>query len=522
MTWRQYLLLALLGLFSAGVVALFQPTPGYIDADYYYSGGLELATGHGFTENFIWNYLDDPAGLPHPSNAYWMPLASLLAAAGAALFGSSSWTAARIGFLAIAACIPPVTAALAYSLTSKQFLAMISGLLAVFSAFYLKFIPTTDTFGLYMLLGGSFFLLLGRRYSNLTPLFLGLLAGLFHLSRVDGLLWLGIALLATIFLRPISTQKLFVTLIRPVLFCLAGYLLIMGPWLVRNWLVFGTPLAPGGSFSLWLTDYNQLFSYPASQLSFSNWWASGIPAILTARLWALLFNLANTLAVQGEIFLLPLICLGLWLYRRDQRIQIAVLSWGLTIFAMTLIFPFAGSRGGFIHSGAALQPVWWAVAPAGLDWLISVVAKWRRWKGRQAYIVFPILVVTVTGLLTTFIIFSQVIGMSTSGSVWNQENSAYQKIGQYLSNEGAPETARVIIANPPGFYLATGHPSIALPDGNVDTIIAVADRYGADYLILEKESLPGVLMAVYNNPNQQAGLQYLGEKAEARIFVIHP
>lgn len=101
MTWRQYLLLALLGLLAAGIVAAFQPAPGYMDADYYAAGGFQLASGRGFTEPYLWNYLDEPAGLPHPSNAYWMPLAAMLGAAGAVLFGPSSWTAARIGFLMV-------------------------------------------------------------------------------------------------------------------------------------------------------------------------------------------------------------------------------------------------------------------------------------------------------------------------------------------------------------------------------------------------------------------------------------
>ena len=86
MTWRQYLLLALLGLAAVTFVAALQPSPGYMDADYYYAGGLQLVNCHGFTEPYLWNYLDDPAGLPHHSHAYWMPLASLLAAAAAALF----------------------------------------------------------------------------------------------------------------------------------------------------------------------------------------------------------------------------------------------------------------------------------------------------------------------------------------------------------------------------------------------------------------------------------------------------
>ena len=44
-----------------------------MDAEYYYAGGIRLAEGDGFTENFLWNYLDNPVGLPHPAFTYWMP-----------------------------------------------------------------------------------------------------------------------------------------------------------------------------------------------------------------------------------------------------------------------------------------------------------------------------------------------------------------------------------------------------------------------------------------------------------------
>ena len=164
----------------------------------------------------------------------------------------------------------------------------------------------------------------------------------------------------------------------------AGYLLVMAPWFVRNISAFGTPLGPGGSKMLWLTTYDQLFSYPASQLTFTAWWQSGIAAILKARFWALGINLERTLAEQGEIFLLPLIGAGLWHLRKDRRMQLAGLAWLLTFAAMTVAFPFAGARGGFFHSGAALQPVWWALAPLGLDRAIEWGSRKRGWDAAQA------------------------------------------------------------------------------------------------------------------------------------------
>jgi hypothetical protein len=524
MTWRQYLLLMLLGLIIVTIVAAFQSAPGYMDADYYYAGGIQLASGHGFTEPYLWNYLDSPDGLPHPSNAYWMPLVSLLAAAGAIFFGPGSWSAARVGFIVVAAVIPPLTAALSWAITGRRDLALTSGLLAVFSAFYLPFLPVTDTFGIYMLLGGSFFLLLSRySVSNtrpsflITSLFLGLIAGLMHLARADGLLWVLVAFAAVYLFRKPGQSLFFV--IYSLLLVLMGYLLVMVPWFARNISVFGGPFGPGGSKMLWLTAYDQLFIYPASQLTFSAWWQSGIAAILKTRFWALGINLERTLAEQGEIFLLPLIGVGLWNLRKDRRVQLAGLAWSLTFAAMTFAFPFAGARGGFFHSGAALQPVWWALAPVGLERAIEWGKRKRGWDALQARTIFRPALVALAVLLTAVILWGRFANRS-GGNTWSQENTAYSQVHAFLVEKGASREDVVMVANPPGFYLVSGNPAIAVPDGDVNTLLEVARRYDAVYLILEEDSTPANLSSLYKNPQGQSDLIYLGEIGNAHIFLI--
>ena len=84
MNWRKFLRerpdwlwLALLGLTLQAAWAWRLPHPSYFDAYYYASNGQRLAEGYGFTEQIIWQFLDDPQGLPTPSHTYWMPLSSL-------------------------------------------------------------------------------------------------------------------------------------------------------------------------------------------------------------------------------------------------------------------------------------------------------------------------------------------------------------------------------------------------------------------------------------------------------------
>lgn len=192
---RDYFILFILALMVALVVVALQPVPGYMDADYYYAGGKQLASGNGFSDPFLWNYLDHPQGLPHPSNSYWNPLASIVAAGGMALTGRVNFLSARIGFILTAALAPLVVAALAYRVSRKRKLAFLAGLLTIFSGYYLPFIVTTDNYGLYMLVGALYFLILDK-LTFPKSIALGLLAGAFNLARGDGLLWLPLTLLA--------------------------------------------------------------------------------------------------------------------------------------------------------------------------------------------------------------------------------------------------------------------------------------------------------------------------------------
>ena len=199
MSLRTYLYLFLFGLAVTVVIAQFQPIPGYLDSDYYFGGGIQLATGKGFTEPYLWNYLDNSTSLPHPSHSYWMPLASIISAFGMWLTGQTSYGAARIFFLLIASLVPPLTAALAYTFSQRRDLAIASGALAVFSIYHAPFVGVTDNFSLFMLLGGLYFIFATQLIQDPTRtrhwLLLGLLAGLMTLSRSDGLLWLALTFL---------------------------------------------------------------------------------------------------------------------------------------------------------------------------------------------------------------------------------------------------------------------------------------------------------------------------------------
>ena len=519
MNWRTYALLFVLGLGVGLGVASLQSLPGYLDSDYYFVGGLQLVEGKGFTEPFLWNYLDDPAGLPHPSHTYWLPLSSILAAISMFVTGEHTYAAARLVFILIAACIPPLTAYLALDITGRPNLALTSGLLAVFSVYYAPFLPATDNYAPFMLLGGLIFLMVKNNHWW-SFLLMGLLAGFMNLARSDGLLWLGLLGLLVLW-QSTETDKSVKNKIKSFVISGAlvvlGYSLVMAPWYARNISVFGSPIAPGGSRILWLTNYNDTFAFPASQVNMGSWLEAGWDAALKVRLWALQMNMMNAFAAQGGILLFPFILIGYWQIRHDNRARLAGIGWLILLVVMTLIFPLAGARGGFFHAGAAFQTFWWALAPLGLARLTDALYQRNILTSNHAGTVFQGLLVVICILLTIVIVQVRILQPG-----WQPEEELYVGVEQFLVGRGASLDEIVIVRNPAGYYIVSGRPTIVMPPGGTDTILALALRYDASYLVLEPGGILEEYQELYEKFEMNRGLEYLGEVEGARIYALHP
>jgi hypothetical protein len=289
--------------------------------------------------------------------------------------------------------------------------------------------------------------------------------------------------------------------------------------MVRNLHAFGTLLSPGGVQALWLTDYDELYSYPPGLLTAERWWTSGLRAIAEARVQALGQNLQTALAVQGEIFLAPLIILGLWRLRKDLRIWMGVMSWAITFGVMTLVFPLVGWRGGFFHSGAALQPLLWAAAPVGLEVFIDWGRRVRRWDYLQASRFFSAGLVALAFMLSGLTVQKRVAGESLAHPAWGSGWEYYVELEGALRDAGIEKDEIVMVNNAPGYYAANRRPAISIPNGGVDVSLEVAERYEATILLLESNH-PRGLDELYEHPKDLPGLKYLLDFQGTRVFSI--
>jgi hypothetical protein len=336
--------------------------------------------------------------------------------------------------------------------------------------------------------------------------------GVMALARNDGILWLGIAAYL-IHLRksqPVSIKEL----ISAVFLLLVGFILIMAPWYIRNYLSYGSIMAPGGGLTLWMTNYNQTFSYPANKLSFSAWINHGWENNIQIRLWALGQNLQNAIAAHGSIILVPFIGYGIWLHRTDQRVKAGFFGWMVLLAAMTFIFPFAGARGGFFHAGAAFQSLWWSLAPLGLAAVIDKAIT-RGWFKEPSKKIFQIMFIQIILMITLFVCWVRLFKLG-----WGEGEQKYPEVEIRLVESGALPDDIVLVRNPPGFNMLTNRSAIVIPDGDVSVLLAAAERYGGRYLVLESEAALPSIRVLYDNPENDPRLIYLGDVDDIRLFSI--
>ena len=123
---------------------------------------------------------------------------------------------------------------------------------------------------------------------------------------------------------------------------------VMAPWLVRNWLVFGSPLPGQAITNAWAITGYEIFAWqdPATA---ADYLALGPAAWLQHRVDGFLHNLLDVLLVPGA----PIAVVGLvalpWAARLRALRPLLVLAL-ITFLVTTLVFPVQTRWGTFLHA----------------------------------------------------------------------------------------------------------------------------------------------------------------------------
>src|SRR5688572_5986693 len=268
------------------VVGTLFAGPAYPDSYYYVNLAQQLAAGHGFSIDYIWNFVEvggqipTDATLPIPANAHWMPLAAIVQVPFIWMFGPTS-LAFGLPFWLVGAAAAPLTYLIGRDFDLGRVAATAGGLLVAIPGGMTPFLAQPDNFGLYMTLAALALWLCARGLRGDRRAFIvgGAVVGVAALARSDGvLLGLPYAVVALQRLWRATDRRFWLA---AAVGCAALFALVYAPWLARQLAVFGSiaPSATSGRI-LWLVDYNQLFSI-GPPLGPADLLAQGVGPLLT-------------------------------------------------------------------------------------------------------------------------------------------------------------------------------------------------------------------------------------------------
>src|SRR3989304_8201976 len=94
--------------------------------------------------------------------------------------------------------------------------------------------------------------------------------------------------------------------------------------------------------------------------------------------------------------------------RGDPIVRTAGLYLAVLLFVMSFIFPYAGPRGGFFHSSAALMPLFFALAPEGLEAFVDLGVRTRGWLAGRASRLFFVASLALAAAFTIWATWSRI------------------------------------------------------------------------------------------------------------------
>ena len=516
---RDWIWLALIGLLIQGIWALSLEHPSYMDAYYYATNGQRLAGGFGFTEEVIWQYLDNPGQLPVPSHSYWLPLPSILAAAG--YMFADSFRAAQIPFWLLAGFLPVLSFVIALQFSNERWMIWAAGLFTATGGYYSRFFNQPSTFAPFAMFGGLCLLFMawaqtkGRWYWWFLA---GVTAGLGHLTRADGLLLLGVAGLMWLYSCwhwwQHRTEQGIRLPILPIFFLFVGYFLVMGGWFLHMWRVTGRPLSTAGTQTMFLTWYDDIFAYGRT-FDLQHYLAWGWGNIIESKIQGVSMAAQTYIAVSGLVFLGPFIIWAWikWGRQREKWLVLRPLTWYtiLLFIFMSLVFTWPGQRGGLLHSSAAIW-TWMMVLAAGgigvaVDWVAKRLPHWQPAKAKPIF-------------SALFVVIAFIIAIATLRSSNELEALAYKEAIKLM-----PTDAVIMSGNAPSVYYHTGHQSLSVPNEPPEIMLQAAADYNVSFLILD-DGRPRPLAEIYEGTVEHPGITlletYEGKEGDYKLYQLDP
>lgn len=456
---KQVFFLILIGLFIVSSVFLWlnsllispQIT---MDAAYYHIMVDQLENGKGFTEPFIWHFLNDYHSIEHPMD-YWMPLGIVLyyiarlccGVAGEIWLNILIWST-----LSILVYIEVLRVAKSIVASAFAWLTML------FCGRYLFYLLTTDNIVFYALLGFFYFKFLGYKKSRWHVT--AAIGGLCTLTRIEGIL---IALFGG--LCELYRTRSFKVII--------GYtfvlMLVLSPWLVRNYRVFEHPW-PSNSKALLLRQYDDMFNRNAA-INIDNYWKLGLHTIVKQKLNGLWYSMLNLVAAPGLLIMYPIWLAGLiQLWNRGGNVftLLLILFW----FFCGILIPLQAEKGSALHISAFFSPYYAILGGVGISQI------------KNRYHVSQKICLLLTSIILFWLMFASYYSMSALAKGYAADNESYEA----LFAQTNLENRKIVSALPVKVYLETKSQGVISSSYNASEPLELAEIFACDTIIMDRRA----------------------------------
>ncbi len=483
------------------LLAALYPDPAYPDSYYYVDVARALQATGRLEVDFVWIFgevggrIPAVPVLPVASNAHWLPLSSFLQVPFIAVLGPTAWASA-LPMALIGALAAPLTWFIARDAGTSRAIQLGASLLAAVPAAGAVFMPQPENFAILQPLVAATVWLTARGLKGHPGSYAlaGLLVGLASLARNDGFI-LGLAV-GLVFVwdrfRALRSRGA----LRPrlpvaaAIGCVALYLVVMGPWFLRQVAVFGSisPTTSTGS-ALWIRTIDEWNSITANP-SLQSFLAQGFGSIASSRVGGFLAAFGQFAVIICSIVLLPFIFVGGWRRRRSIDFGPWFLYAALVFLGATLLYPLHVPGGAFIHSAIGLESHAYILALEGVAAGVAWIARRRpTWNEAKATPIFVGAIVALT--MATAALYAIPVHRS-----WADSRAPRLALASRLDGLGVGRDDRLLTIDAAGFKYFTGRGGVVTPNDPIETIEAVARAYRTRWLVLERDQVARALAPV--------------------------
>jgi hypothetical protein len=415
----------LVRVYAASLVVFPKPE----DTAYYVDVARNVLAGRGLVSDSLWSFGTQPLVVPREAFEVWLPMPTLAALVPMALLGAT-FAAAQASSVVIGALVPVLAWRLAADVATERALppgrartlAVGTGITAAVSLPLILHSTLPDSTMPFAVLTLGACLLIARirragdaaaddpdsgpgpartdRRPPARPLALlvglGAVLGAAALTRNEAA-WLALAWVWFAIRLPVAPRERIALVAIPAVVALA----IFAPWMVRDWLVFGSPL-PGQALTNALSIAGpDIFAW-SDPPTVSRYLAVGVGRLVEMRAVAIEHNLFEVLLFPGA----PLSVLGLltlpWILRL-RSLQPLTLASAVIFVVTSLLFPVATTWGTFLHAAGAVHVLLVIAALLALDRLIVWVGARRGWTRPVAWLA-PALTISGAALFTAVLL----------------------------------------------------------------------------------------------------------------------